>query len=129
MIEFAPSILNADLSRPHPAGREETSLLLPFAERELPAGRHQFHKERLMAQIHEDLRAADADAARPVRTATPRNPFLRRPILLPVVSAFMISEALRTVARGCVATARRTNSLISMTHLPAPIEMGQASGV
>lgn len=93
--------MNADLSRPHPAGQEETSLLLPFAARELPAGRHQFHKERLMAQIHEDLRTADADAdtdaapAQPVRTATPRNPFLRRAILLPV-AACALAGALAT---------------------------------
>ncbi|MFD9083007.1 CU044_5270 family protein [Streptomyces erythrochromogenes] len=83
--------MNADLSRRHPADREENSLPLPFAERELPAGRHQFHKERLMAQIHEDLRAADATAS-PVR-GTRRGPFLNRAFLVPV-AAFALAGAL-----------------------------------
>lgn len=73
--------MNADLSRPS------------FAERELPAGRHQFHKERLMAQIHEDLRAADAEAATPIRTAGSRNPFLRSSILVPA-AGFALAGAL-----------------------------------
>ncbi|WP_405440410.1 CU044_5270 family protein [Streptomyces avidinii] len=88
--------MNADLSRPHPAGQEENSPLLPFAERELPAGRHQFHKERLMAQIHEDLRAADAGTtATPARarTTTSRNPFLRRSFLVPA-AGFALAGAL-----------------------------------
>ncbi|MEV7617470.1 CU044_5270 family protein [Streptomyces sp. NPDC089799] len=83
--------MNADLSRPHPDGRQEDPLLLPFAVRELPADRHRFHKERLMAQIHEDLRAADAGTttvttattAVPARTGRSRNPFLRRSLLVP----------------------------------------------
>ncbi|WP_406385975.1 CU044_5270 family protein [Streptomyces sp. NBC_00211] len=73
--------MNADLSRPS------------FAERELPAGRHQFHKERLMAQILEDLRAADAEAATPIRTAGSRNPFLRSSILVPA-AGFALAGAL-----------------------------------
>ncbi|GGZ30347.1 CU044_5270 family protein [Streptomyces avidinii] len=90
--------MNADLSRPHPAGQEENSPLLPFAERELPAGRHQFHKERLMAQIHEDLRAADAattatPARAGARTTTSRNPFLRRSFLVPA-AGFALAGAL-----------------------------------
>ncbi|MER6252419.1 CU044_5270 family protein [Streptomyces sp. NPDC001584] len=96
--------MNPDLSRPRPAGGEEHPLLLPFAERELPAGRHQFHKERLMAQIHEDLRAADvatpgttpaapAPAPAPARGTGVRNPFLRRPVLVPV-AAFALAGVL-----------------------------------
>ncbi|WP_314243921.1 CU044_5270 family protein [Streptomyces sp. DSM 40907] len=91
--------MNPDLSRPRPAGGEEHPLLLPFAERELPAGRHQFHKERLMAQIHEDLRAADvatpatASPAAPARVTGSRNPFLRRAVLVPA-AAFALAGAL-----------------------------------
>ncbi|MFD6231449.1 CU044_5270 family protein [Streptomyces sp. NPDC060232] len=86
--------MNADLFRRRPAGREENTLPLPFAERELPAGRHQFHKERLMAQIHEDLRAGQGDAGpAPARAARPRNPFLRQAILIPV-GAFALAGAL-----------------------------------
>ncbi|MFJ6486047.1 MULTISPECIES: CU044_5270 family protein [unclassified Streptomyces] len=90
--------MNPDLSRPRPAGQEEHPLLAPFAERELPAGRHQFHKERLMAQIHEDLRAADTATSVPARTAPARaagsrNPFLRRAVLVPA-AAFALAGAL-----------------------------------
>ncbi|GGR75578.1 hypothetical protein Snoj_81960 [Streptomyces nojiriensis] len=91
--------MNPDPSRPRPAGREEHPLLPPFAARDLPAGRHQFHKERLMAQIHEDLRAADvahvvaAPASAPGRATGPRNPFLRRAVFVPA-AAFALAGAL-----------------------------------
>ncbi|MGW0754216.1 CU044_5270 family protein [Streptomyces sp. NPDC002587] len=88
--------MNADLSQPRPDDREETGLLLPFAERELPAGRHQLHKERLMTRIHDDLRTAGSVAARPVRTGKPRNPFLRRAILLPAAACVLAG----TIAAG-----------------------------
>ncbi|MEU9393142.1 CU044_5270 family protein [Streptomyces sp. NPDC048324] len=73
--------MNASPShQPHPAEWTETQGLLPSAERDLPAGRHQFHKEQLMARIHEDLRTS--------RVALPQrpNPFLRRTVLLPAAA-------------------------------------------
>lgn len=73
--------MNASPShRPHPAEWTETQGLLPSAERDLPAGRHQFHKEQMMAQIHEDLRTS--------RVTPPKrpNPFLRRTILVPAAA-------------------------------------------
>lgn len=88
--------MNADLSRPRPAGQEENSPLLPFTERELPAGRHQFHKERLMAQIHEDLRATDVPTpapAGPARAGRTRSPFSRRAFFVPA-AAFALAGAL-----------------------------------
>ncbi|NEB00165.1 CU044_5270 family protein [Streptomyces sp. SID13726] len=72
--------MNASPSQPHPAEWTETQGLLPSVERDLPAGRHQFHKEQMMAQIREDLRTTPAVA--PVR----RNPFLRRAVLLPALA-------------------------------------------
>ncbi|MEU9340297.1 CU044_5270 family protein [Streptomyces sp. NPDC048278] len=76
--------------QPHPAEWTETQGLLPSAERDLPAGRHQVHKEQMMAQIHEDLRTSSptSPAVRPKRT----NPFLRRTILLPAM-AFALAGA------------------------------------
>ncbi|MET9787554.1 CU044_5270 family protein [Streptomyces canus] len=71
--------MNASPSQPHPAEWTETQGLLPSVERDLPAGRHQFHKEQMMVQIREDLRTT---AAAPVR----RNPFLRRAVLLPAMA-------------------------------------------
>ncbi|MFD9616066.1 CU044_5270 family protein [Streptomyces virginiae] len=88
--------MNADLSRPRPAGQEENSPLPPFVERELPVGRHQFHKERLMAQIHEDLRAADVPTpapAGPARAGRTRSPFSRRAFFVPA-AAFALAGAL-----------------------------------
>ncbi|BBC29471.1 uncharacterized protein SGFS_007650 [Streptomyces graminofaciens] len=79
--------MNANPSQPHPAEWTETQDLLPSVERDLPAGRHQFHKEHMMAQIHEDLRGS--------RTPGPqrqRNPFLRRAILVPA-AAFAVAGA------------------------------------
>ncbi|MCB8901972.1 MULTISPECIES: CU044_5270 family protein [unclassified Streptomyces] len=71
--------MNPDPSRNRTANRHETGGLPAIEEHDLPQGRHQFHKERLMSQIHEDRSAA---AAR-----TPRNPFLRKAILLPAATA------------------------------------------
>ncbi|WP_406394110.1 CU044_5270 family protein [Streptomyces sp. NBC_00882] len=71
--------MNASPSQPHPAEWTETQGLLPSVERDLPAGRHQFHKEQMMVQIREDLRAT---TVAPVR----RNPFLRRAVLLPALA-------------------------------------------
>ncbi|MCX4857985.1 CU044_5270 family protein [Streptomyces canus] len=71
--------MNASPSQPHPAEWTETQGLLPSVERDLPAGRHQFHKEQMMVQIREDLRTT---AVAPVR----RNPFLRRAVLLPAMA-------------------------------------------
>ncbi|MER6694167.1 CU044_5270 family protein [Streptomyces minutiscleroticus] len=74
--------MNASPFQPHPAEWTETQDLLPSVARDLPAGRHQFHKEQLMAQIHEDLRTTRAPA-RPVVAPRRGNPFLRRAVLLP----------------------------------------------
>ncbi|MCG6494468.1 CU044_5270 family protein [Kitasatospora sp. A2-31] len=86
--------MNADLSQPHPVEREENEHFLPAVERELPAGRHEFHKERLMTRIHDDLRTAAP--ARPTRSTSPRRPFLRRPILLAVAACVLAG----TIATG-----------------------------
>ncbi|MGV9642000.1 CU044_5270 family protein [Streptomyces sp. NPDC003514] len=75
--------MNASPShQPHPAEWTETQSLLPCVERDLPAGRHQFHKEQLMARIHEDLRTT----TRPEPPKRRPNPFLRRTVLLPTAA-------------------------------------------
>ncbi|MET9504186.1 CU044_5270 family protein [Streptomyces sp. NPDC006622] len=83
--------MNASPSQSRPAEWTETQGLLPSVERDLPAGRHQFHKEQMMAQIHEDLRT-DRTPARPALAPQRRNPFLRRAILLPA-GAFALAGA------------------------------------
>ncbi|MFE5157679.1 CU044_5270 family protein [Streptomyces sp. NPDC056697] len=82
---------HASPSQPHPAEWPETQELLGAEERGLPAGRHEFHKEHLMAQIHDDLRTTNGTPAAPARQRDSqrnpqRNPFLRRNVLLPAVA-------------------------------------------
>ncbi|MFF3943450.1 CU044_5270 family protein [Streptomyces sp. NPDC001902] len=86
----------------HPSEWEETARLLPRVERDLPADRHQLHKERLMTRIHEDLgtgtepsTATTADTATAARPAARRNPFLRRMVLVPL-TAGVLAGALAT---------------------------------
>ncbi|WP_405829403.1 MULTISPECIES: CU044_5270 family protein [unclassified Streptomyces] len=76
--------MNANLSQPQPGEWEERAHLLPPVERELPAGRHQFHRNRLMAVIRDDLRDRRTTGAAPARTTRRPGPRLRRAILLPV---------------------------------------------
>ncbi|MEV4864024.1 CU044_5270 family protein [Streptomyces ossamyceticus] len=45
--------MNANTSRQNAAAWEEGAQLFDRTTRDLPPGRHQFHKERMMAQIHE----------------------------------------------------------------------------
>ncbi|WP_405787380.1 CU044_5270 family protein [Streptomyces sp. NBC_00029] len=132
--------MNADLSRPRPARPDEDPLPLSFTERELPPGRHELHKERLMAQIHEDLRAAAVDvttartAADTTATATGsgfagrsrRNPFPRRAILVPA-AAFAMVGALATggyllsTDRGVADRPASTVATHRVTPTPAPL--------
>ncbi|MFD3666404.1 CU044_5270 family protein [Streptomyces sp. NPDC058659] len=80
--------MNLDPTDPRTAPRHEAGDLPVIEERELPPGRHQFHKERLMSQIHDERRTtAEARAARPERAPGRRNPFLRKAVLLPAVTA------------------------------------------
>ncbi|MFJ6104458.1 CU044_5270 family protein [Streptomyces sp. NPDC092359] len=72
--------MNPEPNKPTTAHRNTAGELPAIEEHELPPGRHLFHKERLMNQIHDDRLTA---AARPA----PRNPFLRKAILLPTATA------------------------------------------
>lgn len=79
--------MNTDRS-PHPAEWRETEGLLPPAERDLPVGRHEFHKERLMAQIHDKPRTTTAPApARPQE----RRGWFRRPVIAVPLAAFALA--------------------------------------
>ncbi|SPF06989.1 CU044_5270 family protein [Streptomyces sp. MA5143a] len=49
--------MNANTSRQNAAAREEGAQLFDRTTRDLPPGRHRFHKERMMAQIHETRQA------------------------------------------------------------------------
>ncbi|MCX5613582.1 CU044_5270 family protein [Streptomyces sp. NBC_00047] len=73
--------MNANTSGPSPAEWDEGVRLLSQTARDLPAGRHQFHKELLMAQIQQEQRT---ETAAPVRARRFRLP--RPAITLPVVA-------------------------------------------
>ncbi|MFI6491473.1 CU044_5270 family protein [Streptomyces sp. NPDC050564] len=75
--------MNANTSRQSPAEWEEGAQLFDRTTRDLPADRHRFHKERMMAQIHE-LQQQDE------RTAPAKNRRFRLPrpaIVLPAMAA------------------------------------------
>ncbi|MFF2852460.1 CU044_5270 family protein [Streptomyces sp. NPDC058001] len=80
--------MNANPSRQHPAEGDESARLLSGTARDLPPGRHQFHKERLMAQIHDTQREERAATAAP-GTKTRRFRLPRPAIALPAMVAVL----------------------------------------
>ncbi|MER5518611.1 CU044_5270 family protein [Streptomyces sp. NPDC002763] len=77
--------MNANTSRQNAAERDEGDRLFDRTTRDLPPGRHQFHKERMMAQIHQ-TQAAERTAEQPADRA--RRLRLPRPaIALPALAA------------------------------------------
>ncbi|MEV6997476.1 CU044_5270 family protein [Streptomyces sp. NPDC093982] len=83
--------MNANTSRQNPAERDESAELLSRTARDLPVGRHEFHRERLMAQIHDmqqEERTATAAPGAPEAPAKVRRFRLPRPaIALPAMAA------------------------------------------
>lgn len=83
--------MNANTSRQNAAAWEEGAQLFDRTTRDLPPGRHQFHKERMMAQIHETRQAEQTGNDRGARRTTPartRRFGLPRPaITLPALAA------------------------------------------
>ncbi|PVE05898.1 CU044_5270 family protein [Streptomyces scopuliridis] len=93
--------MNANPSRQHPADMDESAQLMSRTARDLPPGRHQFHKERLMAQIH-DMRQSDDRTATPAPGKRARRPRLPRlAIALPAMAA---------VVAGVIVTASVLNN-------------------
>jgi hypothetical protein len=75
--------MNANTSRQNPAEWEQDAQLLSQTARDLPSGRHQFHKERMMAQIQQLQQAEPTSAPAKVR----RSRLLPRPaIALPAMA-------------------------------------------
>jgi hypothetical protein len=79
--------MKATQSRQNPAEWEESAPLLPKTARDLPAGRHQFHKERLMAHIQQDTqRDASTTKAAPARPKSRGFRLLRPAFALPAMA-------------------------------------------
>lgn len=81
--------MNANMSRQSAAEWEEGAQLFDRTTRDLPPGRHQFHKERMMAQIHEARQAEQTGVGeKTVAPAKIRRIRLPRPaIALPALAA------------------------------------------
>ncbi|MFJ1808784.1 MULTISPECIES: CU044_5270 family protein [unclassified Streptomyces] len=88
--------MNANTSRQSPAEGEESAKLFARTARDLPTGRHQFHKERLMAQIHETRQQERTAAVAPVKARRLRLP--RPAIMLPALAAALAGVVVATVA-------------------------------
>jgi hypothetical protein len=106
--------MNADKSRQHQAGSDEDAELLSWTARDLPPGRHEFYRERLMTRIHE-LNQNEAPTAAPVTPASPeptdrparagrRLRLLRPSVVLPVlataVAGAVVAVTVTTGAEG-----------------------------
>ncbi len=72
---------------------EQDAQLLSRTARDLPSGRHQFHKERLMAQIHEQVQRDERTAA-PAAPAKTRRSRLPRPAITLPAMAFGLSAVI-----------------------------------
>ncbi|MFJ5777123.1 CU044_5270 family protein [Streptomyces sp. NPDC093094] len=84
--------MNANTSRQSPAERENGTELFSRTARDLPAGRHQFHKERLMAQIQQEQHIPAAAAAPRRRRLT--RPVIALPVLATAVAAAFVAVSL-----------------------------------
>ncbi|MEU8472755.1 hypothetical protein AB0F30_33580, partial [Streptomyces sp. NPDC029006] len=88
--------MNADTSRHNTAERDENAELLSRTARDLPSGRHQFHREQLMAQIHDMQREERIATATPGKARRFRLP--RPAITLPALTAALAGLVVAGVA-------------------------------
>ncbi|MET9734431.1 CU044_5270 family protein [Streptomyces sp. NPDC006458] len=85
--------MNANTSRQSPAEHEDGTELFSRTARDLPAGRHQFHKERLMAQIQQEQHVPTAAPVKPRRTRLVR-PAIALPVLATAVAGAFVAVSL-----------------------------------
>ncbi|MGW2562134.1 CU044_5270 family protein [Streptomyces sp. NPDC001514] len=88
--------MNANTSRQNPAEWDESAQLLSRTARDLPTGRHQFHKERLMARIHDMQREERTATAAPAKARRFRLP--RPAIVLPAMAAAVAGAVVAGIA-------------------------------
>lgn len=119
-------------TRQNPAEWEESASLLPQPERDLPAGRHQFHKERLMAHIQQDESTTVVSPARPkIRRARLLRPAFTLPAMaLTLAGAVAVGSVLIDGDGGSAGVATGpalTTSLGSSTTEGVPQLLDQIS--
>ncbi|MFB6853639.1 CU044_5270 family protein [Streptomyces sp. NPDC056121] len=119
-------------TRQNPAEWEESASLLPQPERDLPAGRNQFHKERLMARIQQDESTTAVSPARPkIRKARLLRPAFTLPAMaLTLAGAVAVGSVLIDGDGGSAGVATGpalTTSLGSSTTEGVPQLLDQIS--
>ncbi|WP_055494537.1 CU044_5270 family protein [Streptomyces sp. TP-A0356] len=85
--------MNANTSRQNAAEWDESAQLLSRTARDLPTGRHEYHRERLMAQIHDmqqEERTATAAPAKARRFRLPR-PAIALPAMAAAVAGVVVA--------------------------------------
>ncbi|MFD5567495.1 CU044_5270 family protein [Streptomyces cadmiisoli] len=85
--------MKANQSRQSPVEWEESASLLPQTGRDLPTGRHQFHRERLMAHIQQDMQREENQASTGAARPRTRGFRLPRPAILLPASALAVAGA------------------------------------
>ncbi|MER6628546.1 CU044_5270 family protein [Streptomyces sp. NPDC000987] len=129
--------MNANTSRHEPAEGDQEAQLLSWTARDLPTGRHQFHKERLMAQIH-DMRQQEQQDRRTAPAAPGKRRRLRLPrpaIALPALAAALAGTVVAGIALqggggtrdGGVATGPALTTQVGAAAAGAPRLLDQIS--
>ncbi|MFJ9522055.1 hypothetical protein ACIRPK_27860 [Kitasatospora sp. NPDC101801] len=118
--------------RPEPVERAELLGQLPVpAERDLPAGRHALHRERLMRQIDLDT---PTPAAAPAPATTPARPRIRRRLAVTVAGALVVGAAVAVASTqygldgGGASGSLSSTELASWTGVPTPLAASTGPG-
>ncbi|MEV7929721.1 hypothetical protein [Kitasatospora sp. NPDC088264] len=116
--------------RPEPVERAELLGQVPVpAERDLPAGRHALHRERLMRQI--DLDTSTPTTA-PTPAPAPARPRFRRRLTVTLAGALVVGTAVAVAvaqsSRGGVSGPLSSAELASWTGVPTPLAASTGPG-
>lgn len=121
--------MNANTSRQNAAEWSEGAQLFDRTTRDLPPGRHQFHKERMMAQIHE-IQAEQHAAAKPADPARTRRFRLPRPaIALPALAAALAGVVVAGVATSGGGSGLEDSGLATGPALTTTVGVATTKGV
>ncbi|MCP3770865.1 MULTISPECIES: CU044_5270 family protein [unclassified Streptomyces] len=124
--------MNANTSRQNDAEGAEGAQLFDRTTRDLPPGRHRFHKERMMAQIHETQaeRRAEAKPVDPAGPARTRRFRLPRPaITLPALAAVLAGVVVTGVALSGGGTGLEDGGLATGPALTTTVGAATTKGV
>ncbi|WP_217242900.1 CU044_5270 family protein [Streptomyces sp. AC555_RSS877] len=123
--------MNANTSRQSAAEWEEGAQLFDRTTRDLPPGRHQFHKERMMAQIHEAQQAEHTGVGeKAVAPAKIRRLRLPRPaIALPALVAALAGVVVTGVVKSGGGTGIEDGGVATGPALTTTVGAASTKGV